>query len=339
MYSILLRIILLVGISSLWLSPLHAQEQIALILQVEKSNYDFINAVYSGASHASGLYNYSMGVHELALTGVNPKKWFKELLKKQPKALIIMDTAVSPHTQILIDEALRKNIPIGVVNADLNKPYFGTIFRVGSEKVAEGQMIGEYLKRFSEPAPLCISFLDAWQNDFLRCQGLANGFEKTIYQMSSNGGVVAIEKGVFAFLEHFPQAQKIIITDNRLLEPLLKVRQKAKRKQRYFTIGFVGRGGNSLNHHLLKGNIDFMVNDQPWFQGYWAVSSLVLTDTFRVKPQELVAAGSVVVDRKVAQRVFSGQNLKIKVPGLEKTVKKRYDDALYPGIPALKLKK
>ncbi len=327
-----------------FVSPIaYAADRVALIFQQE-DNIDFKNTLYSGAVDAAALHDFTLDVHQVLFSSDdNPKKWFENtVLPKQPKAIIIVEASSLGHSQLFIDEANRKNILVGIINANLNKAYEGVAFRVGSEKSDEGKLAGKYLKKFGSKAPLCVSYLSPTRNDRLRCQGLANGMNTEIYQFSMDENSKALYGAVKNFLEAFPKQRYIVITDQSLLNPLLQARDKANKNGiGNFRIGFVGKAGSGMVDYLLQRKIDFAVHDQPFFQGYWSVSAIAMALTFKLEPQKLVASGPVVIDRDIAQRIKSGQNiviLDVKADTKNRNVKasKR---STYPGVKPLRLKR
>ncbi len=328
----------------LTISSAHAQDRVAIIIQQYGDNADFQNTLYSGATEAAEAYGLILDVYDGRIsTKTKAIKWFEEtVLRKQPKAIIIVDTSFSGYTQIFLDQASRKNIMAGVLNADLNNLYFGADFRVGSEKAHEGKVAGEYLRRFQDTTPLCISYLSAARSDTLRCRGLANGLKKRIYQLNADISNEGIYEGVKQFLSYFPDNAKVIVTDQALLNPVFAVRTRTKKEGLGdFSIGFVGTGGSGMVKHLLNGQLEFIVNDQPYFQGYWAVSAVSLALTFKLEPQNLLASGPVVIDRNIAQKIDKGQkNISLELPQKRQqvtTTNKR--PKAYPGIPPLRLRK
>ncbi len=322
-----------------------AAGRMAIIFQHE-SNADFRNTLYSGALDAAQLYDYTLDVHHVVFNnGSNSKRWFdRNVASKRPKAIIVVDAASSGYTQDLIDLAVRKKISVGVVNGDLNQSYQGAIFKVGSMQSDEGQLAGEYLGQLSNQSPLCISYITATRNDKLRCQGLANGMGASIYQLSASSAQYnTIYHGVRSFLDVVAGAKHyVMITDHSLIAPLLKARKAIKDAGLGdFNIGFIGQAGSRVVDDILQRQIIFAVHDQPFFQGYWAVSAMALRQTFKLEPQSFMASGPMVIDRKMAQTIKQGQKivtLNIKEdkprPAVVSSTSKR---TTYPGIKPLRL--
>ncbi|MCH9853120.1 MAG: substrate-binding domain-containing protein [Alphaproteobacteria bacterium] len=339
-YRSFLQITIFIAIM-LFSSVSFAADRMAIIFQQE-SNEDFRNTLYSGALDAATLYDYKLDVHHVLFSsGSNPKNWFdRNVAPKRPKAIIVVDTALSGYTQDLIDLAIRNNIPVGVINGNLDHSYQGAAFKVGSMQSDEGKLAGEYLSEFSNQAPLCISYLTATRNDKLRCQGLANGMGISVYQLNSDAQYNAIYNGVQSFLSVARAPHYVVITDQSLITPLLKV-QKAIKDAGLgdFNIGFVGQAGSQVSDYILRQQIDFAVHDQPFFQGYWAVSAMALQLTFKLEPQHLVASGPMVIDRDIAQIIKQGQNivtLNIK-EDKRRPASSTSKRTTYPGIKPLRL--
>ena len=323
-----------------------AADRMAIIFQHE-SNEDFRNTLYSGAVEAATLYDYAFDVHHVVFSSrSNQTRWFdRNVMPKRPKAIIVVDSSLSDYTQDLIDLAIRQKIPVGVINGDLDQSYQGAAFKVGSIQSDEGQLAGEYLSQFSNQPPLCISFLTATRNDKLRCQGLANGMGTSIYQLSADIQYNVIYNGVQSFLSAVDGAKPyVVITDQSLIAPLIKVRKAIKDSGLGdFNIGFVGQAGSRVVDDILQQKIEFAVHDQPFFQGYWAISAMALRLTFKLEPQNFVSSGPMVIDRKIAQTIKQGQNI---VPLNIKEDKPRpaassasgtSKRATYPGIKPLRL--
>ncbi len=317
-----------------------ANDRMAIIFQYE-SNADFRDTLYSGAVDAAQLYGYILDVHHVVFSSrSNQTRWFdRNILPKRPKAIIVVDASLYGYTQDLIDLAIRQKIPVGVINSNLEQSYQGADFKVGSIQSDEGQLAGKYLSQFSNQPPLCISYLTASRNDKLRCQGLANGMDISIYQLSADIEYNVIYNGVQSFLGAVDDAKPyVVITDQSLIAPLIKVRKAIKDAgSGDFNIGFVGQAGSQVTDYILRQQIDFAVHDQPFFQGYWAISAMALRLTFKLEPQNFVSSGPMVIDRKIAQTIKQGQKIVALNIKEDKRLPAPASGTNYPEIEPLRL--
>ncbi len=310
--SIMAFTMMVVSIMVLFSSVSFAADRMAIIFQYD-SNADFRDTIYSGAAEAAALYGYELDAYHVVLSPrSSPKRWFdSNVMQKRPKAIIVVDSALSNHTQDLIDSALRQRISVGVINGNLEQSYQGAAFKVGSVQADEGQLAGRYLSQFSTQPPLCITHVIAINNDKLRCQGLANGMGTSIYQLSADAQYDEIYKGVESFLSAVDgEMPYVVITNQAMIAPLLKARDAIKKAGLGdFNIGFVGQAGSQVIDDIVRQKIVFAVHDQPFFQGYWAISAMALRLTFKLEPQKFVSSGPMVVDRKIAQTIKQGQKI------------------------------
>ena len=304
-------ILSLLSIGLLFLSiGAHGQERIGLIFQAD-TKADFIDAIYSGALHAGMVQDYSIDLHELSPKQRKLDRWLRNIVQNtRPKALIIVDNPNSTQIQTLLANAKKHKLLVGVVNADMDRRYGQISFQIGRDStLSEGLVAGQYLKQISQNNPLCLSFATEQNNENLFCKQFANGFGQAIYQVSATSNVAELQKNIQDFLQIYPNNGYVMITDKILLEPLLQIRKQLQQDNYNFKIGFIGQGGNRLIPYLLGDKIAFTTANQPWFQGYWAVSAIALADRFRLTPQKLVKSGPVVIDKNLGMRIGREQKI------------------------------
>ena len=291
-------------------SGAHGQERIGLIFQAD-TKADFIDSIYSGAFHAGEVQNYSIDLHELSPKQKNLDRWLRNIVQNtRPKALIIVDNPNAPQIQRLLASTKKHELLVGIVNADTDKSYGQISFQIGRDSsLSEGRVAGQYLKQISQNSPLCLSFASEKNNENLFCKQFADGFGQTIYQANFTNDIAKLQKNIQNFLKTYSNDGYVMITDKILLEPLLQIRNNLQQDNYNFKIGFIGQGGNRLIPYLLGNEIAFTTANQPWFQGYWAVSAIALADRFRLTPQKLVKSGPVVIDKNLGFRIQRGQKI------------------------------
>jgi simple sugar transport system substrate-binding protein len=196
----------------------------------------------------------------------------------------------------LVKQALAKGIPVIAVNSDA--PASGRLAFIGQDDYETGRFIGELVVRYLPGGGSVILGLHTMQDESLtvRIKGLKDvldskgGFKYRVVATGTEAG--GAEEALAGAVQADPNVKGLFGVDgiSGVAAGSLIERQKLK--------GRICGGGFELTEktleHIEKGNLQFTVDPQLYFQGFQAIIALYLDRMFAVHPASINSMASAV---------------------------------------------
>jgi simple sugar transport system substrate-binding protein len=303
---------LLVLITSACLAPSgsHADNASTTIVLVAGDLTDpFFGALKKGADDAAQQLGVKFEYIPANIAGPDLAKALQTAIARKPAGLAYGDWY--PNTEDpLVTEAARSGIPVLAVNAaPANWADTGAFALVGQSDYQAGVLGGELLAKEGAHHVLCVDQAPGAANLEQRWKGLADSLKKAgaesvllnvPYADATNPGKItqAIQGALSSDSKIdgiFTLASAVAIDAVRAVE-----QQGASDKVK---IGSVDLSTAVLNQ-IKDGKIVFTIDQQPYLQGYYAVSILAQNAIYGMRLVGQVATGPLAIDKSTVSNVL-----------------------------------
>jgi simple sugar transport system substrate-binding protein len=181
--------------------------------------------------------------------------------------------SVGPAAQ----SAIQAKIPVVAFNSGLNDyTKYGIGMYFGSDEDLAGQTVGQRIaKENPSGKALCVIQEQGQVALETRCAGVAKGFPSTENLNVNGADLPSVEQTIGAKLQQDPSITDIVTLGAPVALAALQSAQGANSKAKIVTFDL----NADVAADIQKGTIEFSVDQQPYVQGYMAVTSLWLTLT------------------------------------------------------------
>jgi simple sugar transport system substrate-binding protein len=196
----------------------------------------------------------------------------------------------------LVKQALAKGIPVIAVNSDA--PASGRLAFIGQDNYEAGRFIGELIVKLLPSGGSVILGLHTIEAESLaaRIKGLKDaldfkgGFKYRVVATGTEAG--GAEEALAGAVQADPNVKGVFGVDEISGVAAGNLIERQKLKGRVFGGGF--DLAEKILDHIEKGNLQFTVDPQLYFQGFQAVIALYLNRMYAVQPAGISAMASVV---------------------------------------------
>ncbi|MDJ0786611.1 MAG: sugar ABC transporter substrate-binding protein [Myxococcota bacterium] len=202
-----------------------------------------------------------------------------------------------------LDQAVGAGIPVVSLNsgADVSGE-LGALLHVGQTEHEAGLRAGRKLARAGVVKAVCLNHEVGNVALDRRCEGFAEGLGGDVTLLATSFDPTEIGRAVSAHLSRSPETQAVLTLSPAPAEAVLAALEEEGR------VGSVRLATFDLSPAILEalvaGKLAFAIDQQPFLQGYLAVSTLVLRHRYGVVPASDVLTGPGFVTPADAARVI-----------------------------------
>jgi simple sugar transport system substrate-binding protein len=269
----------------------------------------FFGALKKGADDAAQQLGVKFQYIPANIAGPDLAKALQTAIASRPAGLGYGDWY--PNTEDpIITEAAKSGIPVVAVNsAPANWADTGAFALVGQSDYQAGVLGGELLAKLGAHHVLCINHAPGAQNLEQRVKGLADALKKagadsTVvnipYTDATNPGKVT--QAIQGALSSDSKVDAIFTLSSPIAADAVRAAQQQNLGDKV-KIGTVDLSTAVLNE-IKEGKIAFTIDQQPYLQGYYAVSVLAQNAIYGMHLVGEVATGPLAIDKSTVDRVL-----------------------------------
>lgn len=270
----------------------------------------FFGAIKKGSDDAAS----QLGIHYeyLAPTSENDLqsslvKLTESAISRRPSALVVAD-GFPPAQDPVIKKAVAAGIPVVVQNSGQGSwQRLGAVGFVGEEPVLMGAAAGQQLKAAGVTQALCVNGVPGNPTLAERCQGFARALGGTVVNVdippTDGGNPTAITQAIRGALASHKDVNGVFTLGADLAVSAL---------QAIDAQGMTGKvkvGTTDLSRQVLadvqSGKLLFVIDQQPYLEGYDAVQMAAQAAQYGVHPVSAVTTGPLVITRDTVGQVLA----------------------------------
>jgi simple sugar transport system substrate-binding protein len=186
----------------------------------------------------------------------------------------IATTLVTPEALAgSVKAATTAGIPVVGLNAGIDQyKKLGALMYFGSDDNVAGKSAGERIAQSGAKHPLCVIHQTGSVSLESRCAGVKAGVPGTENIQVNGTDDAAVTATLQAKLAQDSSIDYIMTLNAQIALDAIKAREQAGSKVKISTFDLDSQVGKEVQ----DGNVDFIIDQQPYLQGYYAVSSLYL---------------------------------------------------------------
>ncbi|AGL18270.1 sugar ABC transporter substrate-binding protein [Actinoplanes sp. N902-109] len=186
----------------------------------------------------------------------------------------IATTLVTPNALAgAVKTATDAKIPVVGLNAGIDQyKQLGALMYFGSDETLAGQSAGERIAAGGAKHPLCVIHQQGSVSLEARCAGLKSKVPGTENIQVNGADDAAVTSTIQAKLAQDKSIDYIMTLNSQVAQDTLKAQEQAGSSAKVATFDL----DTQVAQNVQDGKIEFSVDQQPYAQGYLAVSSLYL---------------------------------------------------------------
>jgi len=270
----------------------------------------FFPPLYNGAKQAAhdlGIkFNY-IPINEADIEQSSAQT-MQAAIAQHPDALVVGDF-VTPVVDPLIKQAIKKGIPVYVDQSGQDQwQADGAFGFIGQQGPATGQAGGRELIKDGVKHALCVNNVPG--NPYLTkiCMGLAAamkaaGGDSVMLPLPTADSTdpQKVTQDIGAFLASHKSIQGILCENAAVGSDAVTAAQQANRKVH---IGTLALSKQTISQ-LQSGQLDFLINEQPYLDGYLGMLFAYTYAKYGLSPIGAVATGPAIVDKSNLAKILS----------------------------------
>jgi simple sugar transport system substrate-binding protein len=269
----------------------------------------FFSAIKKGADDAAQQFGIKVQYIPANIAGPDLAKALQTAIASKPAGLAYGDWYPNAEDP-LVTEAAKSGIPVVAVNAaPANWSDTGAFALVGQSDYQAGILGGELLAKAGAHHVLCVNHAPGAANLEQRVKGLADSLKKAgadssvlniPYADATNPGKVT--QAIQGSLSSDPKIDAIFTLGSAIaVDAVRAVDQQGATDK--IKIGSVDLSTAVLTQ-IKDGKIEFTIDQQPYLQGYYAVSVLAQNAIYGMHLVGQVATGPLAIDKSTVSRVL-----------------------------------
>ncbi|GAC13920.1 sugar ABC transporter substrate-binding protein [Aliiglaciecola lipolytica] len=206
-----------------------------------------------------------------------------------------------------LEKATKKGIPLVTINSGTHQQSqdLGALMHIGQPEYQAGFMAGEKAKQAGVKQFVCVNHYITNPSSVERCQGYADALGVTLggNMLDSSQDPGHIEKKVQAYLRSHPATDGILTLGPTSAIPVINLVNKMRlQTQVHFSTFDLS---NEITSAISQGTIDFAIDQQPYLQGFMAVTILALNIRYGIVPSNDMYSGPAFITQKNVAQVES----------------------------------
>jgi simple sugar transport system substrate-binding protein len=203
-----------------------------------------------------------------------------------------------------LEKAIKKGIPLLTINSGTHQQSqeLGALIHIGQPEYKAGYMAGEKAKQAGVKQFVCVNHYITNPSSVERCQGYADalGVELAGNMLDSSQDPSQIERKVQAFLRSNSATDGILTLGPTSAIPVINLVNKMHlANQIHFSTFDLS---DEISTAVSEGTIDFAIDQQPYLQGFMAVTILALNIRYGIVPSNDMSSGpAFITQENVAQ--------------------------------------
>lgn len=204
-----------------------------------------------------------------------------------------------------LENATKKGIPLLTINSGTHQQSqaLGALMHIGQPEYQAGFMAGEKARQAGVKQFVCVNHYITNPSSVERCQGYADALGVTLEanMLDSSQDPSHIEKKVQAYLRSHPATDGILTLGPTSAIPVINLVNKMRlQTQVHFSTFDLS---DEITQAIIQGTIDFAIDQQPYLQGFMAVTILALNIRYGIVPSNDMYSGPAFITQKNVRQV------------------------------------